>query len=253
MRDQPFVIVDVDEEINALAMRYKGAGGVGIELLNLLGAQADGLVEGLPRPVRDRLEGATETALKQAMKAANGSRRVIRPGQPNWLQTAVATSMGAAGGIGGVGTALAELPLTTTVLLRTIQDVADELDFDPASENVQFDCIQVFASAGPLAHDDNADLGFLGARMALSSGGMQKLMTWVAPRLAAVFGQKLAAQAIPIVGAAAGAATNYAFINYYREMAHVHFGLRRLAIEADVDHPELLERFRSHSLITHAN
>ena len=249
MRDQPIVIVDVEEELNALAIRYRGAGGVGIDLLNLLGTQADGLVDGLPKPVRDRLEDATEIALKQAMKAANGSRRVIRPGQPTWLQTAVATSMGAAGGIGGVGTALAELPLTTTVLLRTIQDVAEELEFDPASDNVQFDCIQVFAAAGPLSHDDNADLGFLGARMALSSGGMQKMMAWVAPRLAAVFGQKPAAQAVPVLGAAAGAATNYAFINYYREMAHVHFGLRRLAIDADVDHPELLERFRSHALI----
>lgn len=249
MRDQPFVIIDVDQELNALALRYKGAGGVGIELLNLLGTQADGLVDGLPRPVRDRLEDATEIALKQAMKAANGSRRVIGPGQPTWLQTAIATSMGAAGGIGGVGTALAELPLTTTILLRTIQDVAEELEFDPTSDNVQFDCIQVFAAAGPLAHDDNADLGFLGARMALSSGGMQKLMAFVAPRLAAVFGQKLAAQAVPVLGAAAGAATNYAFINYYREMAHVHFRLRRLAIDADVDHPEILERFRSHALI----
>lgn len=245
MRDQPIVTIDLDEELNLLATRYRGAGGVGIELLNLLGAQADGLIEGLPRPVRDRLEDATETALKQAMKAANGSRRIVGAGQPTWLQTAVATSMGAAGGIGGVGTALAELPLTTTVLLRTIQDVAVDLDFDPASENVQFDCIQVFAAAGPLSHDDNADLGFLGARMALSSGGMQRLMTWVAPRLAAVFGQKLAAQAVPVLGAAAGAATNYAFINYYREMAHVHFGLRRLAIEADVDHAELLATFRT--------
>lgn len=250
MRDQPFVIVNVDEELESLALRYRGAGGVGIDILNLLGTQADGLVEGLPAPVRDRLEGATEAALKQAMKAANGSRRVIRPGQPTWLQTALATSMGAAGGIGGVGTALAELPLTTTVLLRTIQDVAEEHAFDPTAENVQFDCIQVFAAAGPLAHDDNADLGFLGARMALSSGGMQKLMTWVAPRLAAVFGQKLAAQAVPVLGAAAGAATNYAFINYYREMAYVHFGLRKLAIDADVNHPELLERFRSVAALT---
>ncbi|UZD91796.1 EcsC family protein [Cognatishimia activa] len=250
MRDQPFVIVDTEEELTRLVVRYQNAGNVGIELLNLLGAQADGLVDGLPRPVRDRLEGATEAALKQAMKAAHGSRRIIKPGQPSWLQNAVATSMGAAGGIGGVGTALAELPLTTTILLRTIQDVAEELEFDPLSENVQFDCIQVFAAAGPLTHDDNADLGFLGARMALSSGGMQKLMAWVAPRLAAVFGQKLAAQAVPVLGAAAGAATNYAFINYYREMAHVHFGLRRLSIEADLDHPELLERFRSHTLIT---
>lgn len=249
MRDQPIVTVDVDQELDAIALRYRNAGGIGIELLNLLGAQADGLVDSLPRPVRDRLEGATEVALKQAMKAAHGSRRVIKPGQPNWLQTAVATSMGAAGGLGGVGTALAELPLTTTVLLRTIQDVAEELEFDPISDNVQFDCIQVFAAAGPLAHDDGADLGFLGARMALSSGGMQKLMAWVAPRLAAVFGQKLAAQAVPVLGAVAGAATNYAFINYYREMAHVHFGLRRLAIEADIDHPELLERFRNVALI----
>lgn len=253
MRDQPFVTVDIDEDLNSLALRYKSAGGVGIDLLNLLGAQADGLVEGLPGPVKDRLEGATEVALKQAMKAANGSRRVIRPGQPTWLQTALATSMGAAGGIGGVGTALAELPLTTTVLLRTIQDVAEELEFDPAAENVQFDCIQVFAAAGPLSHDDNADLGFLGARMALSSGGIQKLMAVVAPRLAAVFGQKIAAQAVPVLGAAAGAATNYAFINYYREMAHVHFGLRKLAIEADVDHPVLLERFRSHALIAQSD
>ena len=249
MRDQPFVIVNVEEELDRLAERYGAAGGVGIDLLNLLGAQADGLVEGLPRPVRDRLEGATETALHQAMKAAHRSRRLVGPGQPTWLQNAIATSMGAAGGIGGVGTALAEIPLTTTVLLRTIQDVAEELDFDPTSENVQFDCIQVFAAAGPLSHDDNADLGFLGARMALSSGGMQRLMTWVAPRLAAVFGQKLAAQAVPVLGAAAGAATNYTFITYYREMAHVHFGLRRLAIEADIDHPELLERFRDVALL----
>jgi len=249
MRDQPFVILNVDEELEQLAVRYRSAGGLGIEVLNLLGTQADGLVDGLPRPVRDRLEGATEVALKQAMKAANGSRRIIGAGQPSWLQTAVATSMGAAGGICGVGTALAELPLTTTVLLRTIQDVAEELEFDPTSENVQFDCIQVFAAAGPLAHDDGADLGFLGARMALSSGGMQRLVAWVAPRLAAVFGQKLAAQAVPVLGAAAGAATNYAFINYYREIARVHFGLRKLSIEADIDHPELLERFRAVALI----
>lgn len=248
MRDQTIVTIDMDYELDRLALRYRDAGGVGIELLTLLGTQADGLVDGLPRPVRDRLEGATELALKQAMKAAHGSRRVVGSGPPNWLQTAVATSMGAAGGLGGVGTALAELPLTTTVLLRTIQDVAEELDFDPAAESVQFDCIQVFAAAGPLSHDDSADLGFLGARMALSSGGMQKMMAWVAPRLAAVFGQKIAAQALPVLGAAAGAATNYAFINYYREMAHVHFGLRRLAIEADVDHPDVLDRFRARAL-----
>ena len=32
-----------------------------------------------------------------------------------------------------------------------------------------------------------------------------------------------------MIGAAAGAGTNYAFTDYYVEMAHVHFGLRALA------------------------
>jgi len=60
-----------------------------------------------------------------------------------------------------------------------------------------------------------------------------------------VLGQKLAAQSVPVLGAAAGAATNYAYTSYYQQMAHVHFGLRRLAIEAGRDHAELIGEFRA--------
>ncbi len=235
---------DIDAELDKLAARYRGAGSLAIDVLNLLGKQADGLVDSLPRPVRDKLEDATEQALKQAMKAAHQSRRVVKCDQNGWLHTAIATTMGAAGGVGGLPSALAEIPLTTTILLRAIQDVAEDYGFDPASEAVQFDCVQVFAVAGPMADDDGADLGFLGARMALSSGGAQKLIAWVTPRLAAVMGQKLAAQAVPVLGAATGAATNYAFTRYYREIAHVHFGLRQLSIDAGVRHDDLLVAFR---------
>ena len=244
MRDMTTDPVEVEATLEHLVRRYQGAGGLGIEILNLVGMQADGLVDRLPRPVRDRLEGATDIALKQAMKAAHGSRRLVGE-QQGWMNTAVATVMGAAGGVGGMPTALAELPVTTTILLRTIQDVAIAYDFDPASENVQFDCVQVFAAAGPLANDDGADLAFLTTRMALTSGGVQKMVALVVPRLAAVFGQKLAAQAVPVLGAAAGAATNYAFTNYYREIAHVHFGLRKLAIDADVPHGDLVGDFKT--------
>jgi hypothetical protein len=31
------------------------------------------------------------------------------------------------------------------------------------------------------------------------------------------------------LGAAAGAGTNYTFVSYYTDIAHVHFGLRKLA------------------------
>ncbi|MEM6371500.1 MAG: EcsC family protein [Pseudomonadota bacterium] len=235
--------IDQDAEIARLAARYKAAGGLGIQLLNTLGTQADGLLERLPKPVRTQLDAATRLALTQAMSAASQSRRVV-PDQAEWLNTAVSTAMGAAGGFGGLPTALAELPVTTTLLLRVIEGVAVEHGFDPGAESVRFDCVQVFAAAGPLAHDDGSDLAFLSARVALTGTAMQAIIARVAPRLAVVMGQKLAAQTVPVLGAVAGAATNYAYTSYYTDVAHVHFGLRRLAIESDQPHDRLLDRLR---------
>lgn len=235
--------VDLDREIELLAKRYAKAGGFGLELLNTLGTQADGLLERLPKPVQARLTEATFQALGGAMRVAHGSRRMVAD-QSGWLNTAVSTAMGAAGGFGGLPTALAEVPVTTTLLLRVIEGVAAEHGFDPAEENVRFDCLQVFSSAGPLEHDDGADLAFLSARVALTGTALQAVIARVAPKLAVVLGQKLAAQAVPVLGAVAGAATNYAYTRYYTDMAHVHFGLRRLAIDADVPHADLVERLR---------
>ena len=238
----------VDAQLDALVRRHAQAGSVGIQVLNMIGSRAEGLLDRLPAEVRGRLGEGTQEALRLAMNAADRSRSVVG-GQPEWLTRAVTTAMGAAGGLGGVPSALAELPVTTTILLRAIQDVAAEHGFDPAEPGVQFDCIHVFAAAGPLDHDDGSDLAFFSTRMAVSGKGVQALIAKVAPRLSTVLGQKLAAQTVPILGAAAGAATNYAYTSYYQQMAHVHFGLRRLAIEADMDHGEMLEAFRARAAL----
>lgn len=243
IEDAPPVTLDLDAEMAALAERYRKASGPGIQVLNLLGSSAEGLLDRLPETVRDRLDEGTEKALFLTMKAAHRSRGWVAD-QPGWLNTTVTTAMGAAGGFGGLPTAMAELPVTTAVLLRAIQGVAVEHGFDAAAENVQFDCVQVFASAGPLAHDDGADMAFLATRMALRGASMQALVAKVAPRLAQVLGQKLAAQTVPVLGAVAGAATNYAYTSYYQDIAHVHFRLRRLAIETDTKPEVLVEDLR---------
>lgn len=231
--------IDVEAELDALARRYRRAGGVGLQILNLVGDSAEGLIKRLPKDVQARLDRTTEAALNSAMKAANSSRRVVRD-QPDWLNLAVTTTMGAAGGFGGLPSALAELPVTTTVLLRAIQGVAREHGFDPEAESVQFDCIRVFAAAGPLEDDDGTDLTFFTSRVAITGGAVQTLIAKVAPRFATVLGQKLAAQTVPVLGAVAGAATNFAYTSYYQEMAHVHFRLRKIAVEADVPHEDLV-------------
>jgi len=234
---------DLAKRLDALALRHARASNTGMRLLNLIGGQTETLLDRLPPPARARLGEATETALATAMEVAHRSRGLVGD-SPGWMSRAATTAMGAAGGFGGLPTALAELPMTTTVLLRAIQDVAVEYGFEPQEQGVRFDCVQVFAAAGPLENDDGADLAFLSTRIAVTGATVQALIARVAPRLATVLGQKLAAQTIPVLGAAAGAATNYAYTSYYQQMAHVHFGLRRLAIDADRDHADVVMEFR---------
>jgi uncharacterized protein (DUF697 family) len=241
--ENPIEPQTAEARMQALVRRHAKAGNAGIKVLNMIGGQAESLLDRLPVAVRHRLNDATEEALTAAMAAAHRSRGVV-PENTVWMSRAMTTAMGAAGGWGGLGSALAELPFTTTVLLRAIQDVAVTHGFNPEEPGVRFDCVQVFAAAGPLDHDDGADLAFLSTRMAVTGATVQALVARVAPRLATVLGQKLAAQTVPVLGAAAGAATNYAYTAYYQQMAHVHFGLRRLAIEADRDHADVIAEFR---------
>lgn len=240
---EPINPVDVDARLEELARRYRRAGSFGIDLLNLVGGRVEGMLDRLPDGARAGLAVATERALTQAMSLAYDSRSVV-PDQKGWLNSAVGAAMGAVGGAGGLPTALAELPVTTTLLLRVIQGVSKEYGFDPAEENVKFDCVKVFASAGPLEADDGADLGFISVRVTLTGAAVNGLIARVSPRFATVLGQKLAAQTVPVLGAMAGAATNYAYTGYYQEMAHVHFGLRRLAIDADVPVDDLVARLQ---------
>ncbi|MEW2919312.1 EcsC family protein [Ruegeria sp. ANG10] len=233
--------LDAEAELDRLAGYYRTAGGPGIKLLNNLGGSAESLLEQLPEPIRQGLTGATEQALWLAMHAAEGSRRAV-PDQHPWVNTAVTTAMGAAGGLGGMSTALMELPATTAMLLRAIQGAAAREGFDPSEDGVKFDCVRVLSAAGPLSNDDGADLGFFSVRLTLTGPAMQKLIAAVAPRLSVVLGQKLAAQSVPVLGAIAGGGTNYVYTRYYQQIARVHFGLRRLAVDADIPHDELVRK-----------
>ncbi len=236
--------LDAEAELDRLAAYYRSAGGPGVKLLNSLGGSAESLLEQLPEPIRQGLTGATEQALWLAMHAAEGSRRAV-PDQRPWVNTALTTAMGAAGGLGGVSTALMELPATTAMLLRAIQGAAAREGFDPSEEGVKFDCVRVLSAAGPLSNDDGADVGFFSVRLTLTGPAMQRLIAAVAPRLSVVLGQKLAAQSVPVLGAIAGGGTNYVYTRYYQQIARVHFGLRRLAVDADIPHDELVRKLSS--------
>lgn len=236
----PITDPTVHAEIDRLARRYLNAGGVAMELLNAVGGKAEGLLERLPAPVRSRMDRITLAALNRAFSAASRSRGLLSD-RGDWFNRALSTASGAAAGLAGIAGATVELPLTVTLLLRAIMDIAAEHGFDPDSDEARREALHIFASAGPLAEDEGADLGLIAARMTITGQTLQTLVAKVAPKLSASLAQKLAAQAVPVLGAVAGATINYSFTRYYQEIARVQFGLMRLSQETGLPREALTE------------
>lgn len=217
-----------------------------MQVITFLGGQVEDGLKILPAQTRAKLDGAATRALRASYDAAGRSQGGIgRLVATDRAHRALASVSGALGGLGGLPTAIAELPLATTVIFRAVQQIADHYGEDPMAAETRAQCLHVFGKGGPTDDDDGIDTSFIGARLGLSGAAINKLISKVAPKFATVLGQKLASQTVPILGAAAGAGTNYTFVRYYTDLAHVHFGLRALArtygtdAVADVFHEEL--------------
>jgi hypothetical protein len=218
---------DLDMEITALAYAYGRANGPFVKLVNRLGGGLEGQMQRLPASVRAELERAVSQALEKAHGLAAVGRRAPDLGPRGATYAAMAS--GAIGGAAGLAGSLVELPVTITVMLHAIRSEAAAAGYDPDDPQVRLACIEVFSAGSPLRGDDGVNTAFLSARLAVTGGTLQKVLATVVPRLAVVFGQKLAAQAVPVMGALTGAALNAAFLNYYREIARIRFRLLRLS------------------------
>lgn len=213
--------------MTALAFAYGRANGPFVKLVNRLGGSVEAQMNRLPASVRLELERAVTRALETAHGLAALGARAPDLGPRGATFAAMAT--GAAGGAAGLAGSLVELPVTITVMLHAIRSEARAAGYDPDDPAVRLTCLEVFAAGSPLKSDDGVNTAFLSARLTLAGGTLQKALAVVVPRLAAVFGQKLAAQAVPVLGAVTGAALNAAFLSYYRELARIRFRLMRLA------------------------
>lgn len=231
-------------DIDALARRMNGAMGPAMRVLTYLGGSIENRLERLPDRVKDAIETGTGAMLEQAYHAARavgGHSAMPRTG--HWAHKVAAIGSGAAGGLGGLSTALLEMPATVTLIFGAMQKIAAENGFEPVSEETRLTCLEIFGAGGPGPRDDGVNSTFLGTRIGLNGSTLNAVITRIAPRFAAVISQKLAAQIVPVLGAAAGAGVNYAFMDYYQEMARIRFGLKRLALIHGED--DVLAAFRT--------
>jgi hypothetical protein len=155
---------------------------------------------------------------------------IARPKRPrnNTAHRLLTAASGAASGFIGLPGVLFDIPFTTATILRSIAEIARDSGEDIESEDAKRACLEVLAFGGPSAADDETEIGYWATRIGMNHLSLNLLMKGAAGRFGLVLSEKLLAQAVPIAGAATGSALNYAFTNYYQDMAQVHFCLRAL-------------------------
>ena len=204
----------------------------------------------MPQSARRVIAHVSETALRGALKLALRTLDPNASAKPaNRAHRLAAAASGAVGGALGLAALPLELPISTTILLRSIAEIAREEGEDLTAPEAALACVEVFALGGH-GGETAFESGYFTVRAALaksvsdsarfvasegvaaqSAPVIARLISQIAARFGVVVSEKLAAQAAPVLGAIGGAAVNAAFADHFQTLARGHFIVRRLERE----------------------
>lgn len=221
---------------------------IAAKITNLIGKPIEKGLELLPASWHEKIGEVTNTALVKATDAAIFTMK----DKPNaassnwWHKVGVAVS-GGVGGFFGLPALALELPVSTTIMLRSIADIARAEGESIHDIQTKLACLEVFALGGESELDDATESGYFLVRAALAKSvseaaesiaaktlaeegapALIRFIVNIAERFSIQVTEKVAAQAIPAIGAAGGAIINTIFIDHFQDMAKGHFVVRRL-------------------------
>ncbi|MEX3613170.1 MAG: EcsC family protein [Burkholderia gladioli] len=237
-----------------------------MKLTSVVGAPIEKMIARLPGFATDKINDATEIALCKclhlALRTLGKSGGVASAGETpdkpsNFLHKLAVATTGAAGGAFGLFALPVELPVTTTLMFRSICDIARSEGEDLSSIDAQLQCLAVLGMGGGFANagrqdgdgeaERDADFGYFVLRGALAqavskasfeiaskgfathgSAALLRLVQSIASRFSAQVTEQIAAKSIPALGAVLGATVNTLFIDHFQQAAHGHFAVRRL-------------------------
>jgi hypothetical protein len=199
-------------------------------LAEYAGQPVDRLLRMMPKPASAGLTRAIEPQSRQPPATK--------------LSSLLAGINGGISGFFGFAALPIELPLTTTLMLRSIADTARHHGEDLSQLEARLACIEVFA-LGAGGSKKQMNIGYYASRALLSKLAGQasvylierstvststpvvnSLVTEVASRFGVIASERFAASAIPILGAIGGATINLIFINHFQRVAQAHFTRR---------------------------
>ena len=225
-------------ESPSLAAKITGLIGMPIEKAFAL------LPEKWAKVVNEATKKSLETALQAALLTLDDKPE---PNSWEFLHKLAVVATGAGGGAFGLLGLPVELPVSTTIMLRSIADIARSEGERLRTPDAKLACLEVFALGGPSKSDDASESAYFLMRGALAKSVSEaagyiaqrglveegaptivRLIAQLATRFGVNVSEKVAAQAVPVIGAAGGAVINVLFIDHFQEMARGHFIVRRL-------------------------
>jgi EcsC protein family len=222
--------------------------GFAMKIASTIGMPVEALLHRLPAPAQSAIQVAVDKALEQSLRIAVKAHRAKSPAVIyKRSHTAAAAITGAIGGFFGLPGLLVELPVTTTVMLHSIVEIARSQGEDFSSPESGLACLEVLALGPQTTHREAQESAYYATRTALAQvtreavsfitrKGMAKesapaLVSFVG-KIASRFGlevsEKVAAELVPIAGAVGGLTLNVLFSRHFQSLAEGHFMVRRL-------------------------
>lgn len=239
---------DIDKKELQVAKNLLENPGLVARMTNFIGDPIEKGLELLPDGWTNNIGEITQTALMKASDAAIFTMKDI-PGEESsntWHKLGAVVS-GGVGGAFGISAIAIELPISTTIMLRSIADIARSEGESISSMETKMACLEVFALGGRSESDEGVETSYFAVRTALAKSVSEtaeflvkkgitdeaapvlaKFIAKIAKRFGIQVSQKAAAQAIPAIGAAGGATINAFFIDHFQDMARGHFIVRKL-------------------------
>lgn len=216
------------------------------KLADYAGQPVNRVLRLMPQIASDRLNDLVRSTILQCLELAIDSLDEVPSPPSTWLSSTMA---GITGGISGAFGWIAlpvELPLTTTLMLRSIADIARHQGEDLSGVAGRLACMEVFALGGNRA-ENKMNIGYYAARAFLarltgeasayllergvagaSAPVVTSFVTEVSSRFGIVVSDRVAAGALPVLGALGGATVNVIFMDHFQRIAEGHFTIRRL-------------------------
>ena len=222
--------------------------GLAAKITNFIGTPIEKGLEKLPQKWNKQIGEITKDSLLKAADVAIFTMKNT-PGEESsniWHKISVAASGGIGGFFGLPGLAI-ELPISTTIMLRSIVDIARANGENIDTIEAKLACLQVFALGGKSESDDGTETGYYAIRTLLAksvaesakfvakNGIIEKgapviirFLTKIAERFGLQLTEKFAAQSLPVIGSLGGATINTMFMDHFQDMAEGHFIVRKL-------------------------